>query len=209
MFKSISYYNQVADNFLNESSRTFSKAILNESLSAKEKYGLGGELDELEFDIFLSHSYLDKKTVYGVYKDFEMLGYKTYVDWIVDPNLDRDNITKATAEKLRLRMKQSKCLIYATSSNIVVSQWMPWELGYMDGLKKGKVAVFPLLEDDDENDTDIELPKYLELYFTCSKEPENRTYDEILWVNENRNRYIDFNSWLKFNKKPYLRISSV
>jgi hypothetical protein len=208
MFKSISYYNQVADNFLNESRRTFSKAVLNESLSAKEKYGLGGELDELEFDIFLSHSYLDKKTVYGVYKDFEMLGYKTYVDWIVDPSLDRDNITKATAEKLRLRMKQSKCLIYATSSNIVASQWMPWELGYMDGLKKSKVAVFPLLEDY-EDDTDIELPKYLELYFTCSKEITNTSRREILWINESRRKYIDFNSWLKLNKKPYLRIRSV
>lgn len=208
MFKSISYYNQVADNFLNESRRTFSKAILNESLSAKEKYGLGDELDELEFDIFLSHSYLDKKTVFGVYKDFEMLGYKTYVDWIVDPSLDRDNITKATAEKLRLRMKQSKCLIYTTSSNIVASQWMPWELGYMDGLKKSKVAVFPLLEDY-EDDTDIELPKYLELYYTCSKEITNTSSREILWINESRRKYIDFNSWLRLNKKPYLRIRTV
>lgn len=202
MFKSISYYNQVADNFLNESRRTFSKAILNESLSAKEKYKLGGELDELEFDIFLSHSYLDKKTVYGVYKDFEMLGYKTYVDWIVDPNLDRDNITKATAEKLRLRMKQSKCLIYATSSNIVASQWMPWELGFMDGLKESKVAVFPLLKDD-EDDSDLELPEYLELYFTCSKEQSSKSKREVLWINENTSKYVNFRSWLTKNIQPY------
>lgn len=204
MFKSISYYDKIAENVLNESQRTFSKAIINESLSAKEKYGLGGKLDELEFDIFLSHSYLDKKTVFGVYKDFESLGYNTYVDWIVDPSLDRANITKTTAEKLRLRMKQSKCLIYATSSNITGSQWMPWELGYMDGLKKSKVAVFPLLEDY-EDDSDLELPKYLELYYTCSKETENRTHNEVLWINETPRKYIDFNSWLKLNKKPFIR----
>lgn len=202
MFKSISYYDQVADNFLNESRRTFSKAVLNESLSANEKYGLGGELNELEFDIFLSHSYLDKKTVYGVYKDFEMLGYKTYVDWIVDPNLDRDNITKATAEILRLRMKQSKCLIYATSSNVIASQWMPWELGYMDGLKKSKVAVFPLLNDYEE-DNDLELPKYLELYFTCSKERTNISSKEVLWINGNRNKYVAFKKWLLKDIQPH------
>lgn len=132
MFKSISYYNRIANTFLNEETRTFSKAFINESFNAKQKYGLGGKIDDVEFDIFLSHSYLDKQTVLGVYKDFEALGYKTYVDWVIDPTLDRDNITKATAEKLRLRMKQSKCLIYATSSNIVGSQWMPWELGFMD-----------------------------------------------------------------------------
>ena len=77
MFKSISYYNRIAENFLTESRRTFSKAIISESLNSKQKYGLAGEVDELEFDIFLSHSYLDQKTVYGVYKDFESLGYNT------------------------------------------------------------------------------------------------------------------------------------
>lgn len=204
MFKSISYYDKIADNILNESQRTFSKAIINESLSAKQKYGLGGKIDELEFDIFLSHSYLDKKTVFGVYKDFESLGYNTYVDWIVDPSLDRNNITKATAEKLRLRMRQSKCLIYATSSNIIASKWMPWELGFMDGLKKSKVAVFPLLEAD-EGDDDIILPKYLELYFSCSKEMGSTTRREVLWINETQTKYIDFKSWLTRDKQPYQR----
>ena len=204
MFKSISYYDKIAENVLNENQRTFSKAILNESLNAKEKYGLGGKTDNLEFDIFLSHSYLDKKTVYGVYKDFESLGYNTYVDWIVDPSLDRTKITKVTAQKLRLRMKQSKCLIYATSSNILSSKWMPWELGFMDGLKKSKVAVFPLLEDY-EDDSDLELPKYLELYFTCSKEMGNITRKEVLWINETPIKYIDFKSWLTKDKQPYQR----
>ncbi len=203
MFKSISYYDKIADNILNESQRTFSKAIINESLSAKQKYGLGGKIDEIVFDIFLSHSYLDKKTVFGVYKDFESLGYNTYVDWIVDPSLDRNNITKDTAEKLRLRMRQSKCLIYATSSNIIASKWMPWELGFMDGLKKGKVTVFPLLEVNE--DDDIILPKYLELYFSCSKETGSTKRREVLWINEAPSKYIDFKSWLTKYKQPYVR----
>lgn len=202
MFKSIAYYNQIADNFINESTKTFSKAIVNESLNSKIKYDLGGSIKTPQFDIFLSHSYLDKKTVYGVFKDFESLGYNTYVDWIVDPTLDRSNITKQTAEKLRVRMMQSKCLIYATSSNIIASQWMPWELGFMDGFNKNKVAVFPLLKTD-ERDSNIELPKYLELYYSCSKE-RNTKRREILWVNDGKQKYVKFDSWLNSGIKPYI-----
>jgi hypothetical protein len=202
MYKSVSYYDQIAESFLNES-RTFSKAILDESLSAKRIYSSEGAVSN--FDIFLSHSYLDKKTVYGIYKDFESLGYNTYVDWIVDPNLDRNKITKATAEILRTRMKQSKCLIYATSSNILLSNWMPWELGFMDGLTASKVAVFPLLKAG-QKDADIELPKYLELYFSCTKEKESKSCKDILWINEATDTYISFSKWLYDNKQPYKRI---
>ena len=202
MFKSISYYNKVADDLVNESQKTFSKAIINESLNAQNKYRLGGKIHEQVFDIFLSHSYLDKKTVYGVYKEFELIGYNTYVDWIIDPSLDRNNITKATAEILRARMRQSKCLIYATSSNIIASKWMPWELGFMDGLKKSKVAVFPLLNGN-EDDEDLILPKYLELYYSCSKETERISGREILWINETPTKYIDFKMWLTNNKQPF------
>lgn len=199
MFKSISYYNTLADNYVKETQRTFSKALVYESINSRVKYGEGGSVDKHDFDIFLSHSYLDQKTVLGIYKDFEALGFDTYVDWIIDPALDRTNITKETAQKLKQRMKQSKCLIYATSSNILSSNWMPWELGFMDGYSKGKVAVFPLLEDD-QSDEDLELPKYLELYYSCSKE-QDKTGKEALWINDSP-KYIRFNRWLYENKQP-------
>lgn len=201
MYKSVSYYDKVADNYLVESDKTFSKAIISEAINAKVKYDLGKAVDESKFDIFLSHSYLDKKTVYGIYKDFESLGYNVYVDWIVDLELDRSEITKETAQKIRTRMTQSKCLIYATSSNTSSSKWMPWELGFMDGFNKSKVAVFPLKKEN-EKDSDIELPKYLELYYTCSKEAIEKTSREILWVNEGKN-YVKFDKWLNEGKKPY------
>ena len=101
-------------------------------------------------------------------------------------------------------MKQSKCLIYATSSNILSSKWMPWELGFMVGLKKSKVAVFPLLEAN-EDDDDIILPKYLKLYFSCSKEMGSTTSKEVLWINETQTKYVDFKGWLLENKQPYQR----
>ena len=69
-------------------------------------------------------------------------GFSVYVDWIDDP-LDRSKVTKANAELIRTRMKSSRSLLYATSENAEGSKWMPWELGYFDGLRQ-KVAVCPI-----------------------------------------------------------------
>lgn len=51
----------------------------------------------ISFDIFLSHSYLDKEDVEGLYIELTRMGFKVYVDWIIDPNLVRTNVTKTTA----------------------------------------------------------------------------------------------------------------
>ena len=77
------------------------------------------------FDIFLSHSFKDKKYITGLYLELTSKGYSVYVDWIIDPHFQRDNVTKDTVNKIRLRMKQSKSLIYATSENASNSKWMP------------------------------------------------------------------------------------
>ena len=42
-----------------------------------------------KFDIFLSHSFLDKAEVQGLYQELTDFGYSVYVDWVVDPHLDR------------------------------------------------------------------------------------------------------------------------
>ena len=67
------------------------------------------------FDIFLSHSYLDKEDVEGLYIELTRMGFKVYVDWIIDPNLDRTNVTKATATIIQNRLKCSKALLLAIS----------------------------------------------------------------------------------------------
>ena len=50
--------------------------------------------DNTVFDIFLSHSFLDKSEVQGLYQELTDFGFTVYVDWIVDPHLDRTNVTK-------------------------------------------------------------------------------------------------------------------
>ena len=99
------------------------------------------------FDVFLSHSFRDQELVLGLRTLLEQKGLKVYVDWIDDPDLDRNAVSPKTAAAIQRRMKQSTALLYATSRNAADSKWMPWELGYFDGLK-GKVGVVPLASNE-------------------------------------------------------------
>lgn len=89
---------------------------------------------EKEYDIFLSHSFQDAETVYLLYAYLKSLGWSVYVDWIEDSQLDRQNVTRATAELLRIQMKRSRILVYASSNVSKDSKWMPWELGFLMGI---------------------------------------------------------------------------
>lgn len=75
------------------------------------------------FDIFLSHSFLDKEVVKGLYNTLTEQGFSVYVDWIVDSDLNRSFVTKESAEKIRKRMDQSRSLLYAISTNAEMSKW--------------------------------------------------------------------------------------
>jgi hypothetical protein len=119
------------------------------------------------FDIFLSHSINDAELVTGVKALLEEQGLKVYVDWAVDPFLDRTKVSKETAALLRERMRQSNSLIYLATESASSSKWMPWELGYFDGFKPNCVAIMPLLDYAQQQFTGQE---YLALYPVVSKE---------------------------------------
>ena len=95
------------------------------------------------FDVFLSYNINDKIVVRGIYYLLTKMGYKVYVDFIVDPQMSRSNVTKDTATCIQNRLKHSKSLIYAQSSNAAMSKWMPWELGVVDG-KTNKCFIMPV-----------------------------------------------------------------
>lgn len=99
------------------------------------------------YDIFLSHSHYDKSDIKNLYITFSEFGFTPYVDWIND-NFSANEIDTGNpniAERLKNRISNSKCLLYATSSHSEESQWMPWELGYSDSTIN-KVAIFPYLD---------------------------------------------------------------
>jgi hypothetical protein len=115
---------------------------------------------ETSFDVFLSHSVKDADVILGIVAALRQQGRKVYVDWIVDPQMDRSRVTPETAERLRQRMRQSASLVYAHSNQSGSSKWMPWELGYFDGFRSA-VAVLPIAQTTQESFAGQE---YLGLY---------------------------------------------
>jgi len=148
-----------------------------------------------EFDVFLSHSYLDKELILGITDFLEKeLGYSVYVDWKQDSQLSRENVTKETAEQLRIRILQSKSLFFATTEAAKESRWMPWELGYMDG-KKAKAAILPIAQRTELGET-YKGREYLGLY-PYVVPGRNTDGKSMLWIHEDAKVYVSFERWLE------------
>jgi hypothetical protein len=130
------------------------------------------------FDIFLSHSSLDAAKVLGIYLILLNKGYSVYLDQICDPHLNRASVNKVTATTIRRRMTQCRSLFVATSSNTTTSNWVPWELGFTDGLT-GKAAVLPILP---EGTVSFGGLTYFELYPTVQDVPSGSKPDNLaIW----------------------------
>lgn len=152
---------------INEQQRTFSSRM------------------EETFDIFISYNINDQKVVRGIYFFLKELGFKVYVDFIVDPQLNRGNVNETTTTTIQRRLKNSKSLIYAQSENATMSKWMPWELGIVDG-NTGKCMIMPVQKG---TETIKSRQEYLKLYPVIGldaqgdltvRESENTAYGKSL-----------------------------
>lgn len=149
-----------------------------------------------QHDIFLSHAYDDRELMLGVALMIEDLGYSVYVDWRDDPSLDRKNVSKQTAEKLRERIKGSRCLFFSTTEHATESKWMPWELGYKDG-HNARAAILPVSR---QTTSAFNGQQYLAVYPYVSHEPD--TNGKLrLWINRSLTCYVGFDAWLN-GKEP-------
>lgn len=144
-----------------------------------------------QHDIFLSHAFDDRELILGVALTLEDLGYTVYLDWRDDPSLDRKNVTSTTAEKLRTRMKASKCLFYATTENASNSKWMPWELGYKDG-QNTRAAILPIKE---SIPTSFNGQEYLGIYPYAVQQRDTEGKERI-WIHQAPTVYVVFEAWL-------------
>jgi hypothetical protein len=144
------------------------------------------------YDVFLSHSSLDAEVILGLKVVLERHGLSVYVDWIDDANLDRVSVTPETASILRGRMRSCRALFYALSANAASSKWMPWELGYFDGLN-GRVAIVPVTESAKNNFLGQE---YLGLY-PFVDEANNSGKVLNLWVNPRETAAVTVRAWLR------------
>jgi hypothetical protein len=145
------------------------------------------------FDIFLSHSIQDADLVLGMKLLLDKQGFSVYVDWDTDAHLDRSTVSKETAVLLRTRMRQSKSLLYLATENAGASKWMPWELGYFDGLRNGGVAVLPLV---DQEDGKFPRQEYLALYPVVTKDFYKDLGTQDVFV-EDRGRWTTLEGFAK------------
>lgn len=135
--------------------------------AARESLSLSAKTPVQRFDVFLSHSIRDALVIHGLRSLLEGQGVRVYVDWLDDPELDRAHVSPTTAARLRERMKQSESLIYATSSSAKKSRWMPWELGYFDGIRDiSRISILPIGDSTDEG---FDGQEYLGLYKVIEK----------------------------------------
>ncbi|MCA8830153.1 toll/interleukin-1 receptor domain-containing protein [Hymenobacter pini] len=169
------------------------KVLINESIKLQLS-----KQDKI-YDIFLSHSSNDVTEVVGLKYTLEDLGYSVYIDWIDDPELDRSKVNKHTASQLRERMKSCKSLFYAFSPNSSNSKWMPWELGFFDGLK-GKSAILPVTDNTDYSNKFIGS-EYLGLYYYVTIQP-NIAREVKLWIRSSDKEYVLFDNWVDANEEP-------
>ena len=93
--------------------QTFQKtaaSVLNEAVKA--------QTITRQYDIFLSHAFRDAELILGIKLKLEDHGYSVYVDWIDDPQINRNRtkVSRDTAKLLRQRMNCCKCLFYSTTA---------------------------------------------------------------------------------------------
>lgn len=158
---------------------SFAKAHVQKSAAQIIQEDRSRAVDSDSFDVFLSHSIADANLVLGVKQLLEQRGLKVYVDWDTDGQLNRSKVDAKTAALLRQRMKQSKSLLYLATDSASSSKWMPWELGYFDGLRGGQVAVMPLVDKEDDSFTGQE---YLGLYPAVTKDTYKNSAKQEVFV---------------------------
>jgi hypothetical protein len=98
-----------------------------------------------QYDIFLSHAAADDQEVDDVRSMLLKADFRVYCDRYDDPQLDRSKVTVATANTLRERMRRCNAMVFVMTRNSSESKWMPWELGFFDGVR-GTVLVYPVDE---------------------------------------------------------------
>lgn len=176
------------------------RARARDRLAKSESYGVtAGRILEYArvpsaetFDIFLSHSFMDADLILGLRETISAMGFSIYVDWVNDADLDRSNVDRATALRIKERLARSRSLIYAFSESSKHSSWMPWELGYSDGLR-GRVAVLPIVDRATDSYAGRE---YLGLYPYVQRDVPQGGANETLWVHESPDVYVMYSEWL-------------
>lgn len=97
--------------------------------------------------VFLSHARADKELMEFAAALLVKEKTTVYVDH-QDLNLPTTT-SPTTADMLRRKMKEcDKFVMIAGEKAVNDSRWVPWELGYADGIKPNHVAILPVRDSD-------------------------------------------------------------
>jgi hypothetical protein len=89
------------------------------------------------FDVFISHSLINKDIVNKVIKSLNNQNLNAYCDWLSDNDfLKRKLVSDYTKMVLKKRLEQSKSLLLLKSNESLNSEWVSFELDYFKSLEK-------------------------------------------------------------------------
>lgn len=146
------------------------------------------------FDVFLSHSAVEPaELLLGVKSILEDQGFKVYVDNYGDPHISPVSITPAMASVLRDRMRKSKTLLYIHSHHSTRAPWMPWQLGFFDGLN-GAVGIIPVTHHGEET---FKGEEYLNLYPYVDVTGQGNANERKLWIRTSADVYASLSGWIR------------
>lgn len=109
------------------------------------------------YNIFISHSTKDRNFLIDLVHDINKQGKNVYVDWMEDIEaLQRSKTNAKTASVIKHRIDSSDVVLCIKTEGALSSEWVPWELGYADGIGK---SIFIM-----DIDGNTPVPAYMQLY---------------------------------------------
>lgn len=110
---------------------------------------LGKSLDEIaasrQAEVFLAHSSQDAGLVADVVAWLETQGVLVYIDER-DPEMSAFTSPK-TAVRLRDKIRSCRRMMVLATNRALASRWVPWEIGFADGVKGPmNVVILPLAD---------------------------------------------------------------
>jgi hypothetical protein len=88
-------------------------------------------------------------------------------------------------------MQCAKSLIYITTENVENFKWMPWQLGYFDGLRE-KVAIMPI---KDAILASYHSKEFLSVYPYITR--DNALQEDRLLINKDSKNHTSIENWFK------------
>lgn len=139
--------------------------------------------------VFLSHSHKDSELIDFATVLLTSQGVKVYIDRS-DQNLP-ENTSPETANFLKEKIRSCQKLVMVASDNAInISRWVPWELGFADGLNRNdRIAIIPVTEISGWKGTE-----YVAIYPTI----ELAGADWSVWSPE-RKQFTKLSEWLRRN----------